>query len=95
LEADHLIETEFVGFGMCLMRRKVIEDIGLEKCFEPLIFKAPKNGRTWATDDVGFCQRAREKGHRVFVHPLVFAHHSKILNVPASFVGETPALKET
>lgn len=101
LEADHLIDVDFVGFGMCLMRRKVVEDIGLEDCFAPLRYRdvgiQPKQGgREWATDDDGFGHRAKHAGHRVFVHPAVFAHHEKVMNVPGSFEGrnETPQLKE-
>ena len=101
LEADHLIEVDFVGFGMCLMRSKVVEDIGLDDCFSPLRYRevgiTPKpGGREWATDDDGFGYRAKYAGHRVFVHPAVFAHHEKSMNVPGSFEGrnETPQLKE-
>ena len=101
IEADHLVEVDYVGFGMCLMRRKVIEDIGIEDCFSPLRYRdvgiTPKpGGREWATDDDGFGQRAKYAGHRVFVHPAVFSHHEKQMNVPGSFEGrnETPQLKE-
>lgn len=83
IEAEHLIEVEFIGFGFCLMKRQVVEDIGIAKCFEPYHHDPPKNGRTWATDDDGFFIRAREAGHRVFVHPGVFLEHEKRMNVPA------------
>ena len=98
LDSDRLIEVDFIGFGYCLMRSKVIQDIGLEKCFEPLVLKEPNhNGRTWATDDDGFCYRARTHGHRIFVHPAVQVQHEKVLNVPATFqnCGEIPIFKET
>ena len=96
LAADHLLEVGFIGFGMCLMRRQVIDDIGLEKCFEPVIWPG-NNGhkRGWATDDLGFCERARRAGHRIFVHPAVYVAHEKTMNVPASFDSrEIPLLKE-
>lgn len=93
LEADHLIEVDYIGFGFCLMRRQVIDDIGLEKCFEPLMLAGER--RTWAYDDEGFCLRAQQHGHRVFVHPAVFSQHEKLLNVPSVFdERETPCLKE-
>jgi len=97
LESDHLIEVDFIGFGFCLMRRQVIDDIGIEKCFEPLIRQSHNGNRSWATDDDGFCERARKAGHRVFVHPGVYVAHEKTLNVPADFSSrtETPTLKET
>ena len=82
LETDHLIEVEFIGFGFCLMRAQVIKDIGIEKCFAPLLMDPPRNGRTWCTDDDGFFARARAAGHRVFVHPAVFVAHEKRMNVP-------------
>lgn len=82
LDSDHLIEVEFIGFGFCLMRSKVVEDIGLYKCFEPLPLNPPRNGRTWCTDDDGLFARARAAGHRVFVHPAVFVEHEKRMNVP-------------
>jgi GT2 family glycosyltransferase len=82
LNSDHLIEVEFIGFGFCLMRASVINDIGLHKCFEPLPLDPPRNGRTWCTDDDGFFARARAAGHRVFVHPAVFVEHEKRMNVP-------------
>jgi len=97
LKADHLIEVDFIGFGFCLMRRQVIDDIGLERCFEPLVFPEPNhNGHSWATDDDGFFHRAKAVGHRVFVHPAVHVPHEKFLNIPGTFEGsqEIPILKE-
>lgn len=104
LESDHLVEVDFIGFGFCLMRRQVIDDIGLDNCFEPVLYRqhpitAPewKEGmRTWSTDDDGFGIKAQHAGHRIFVHPGVFSHHEKRLNVPGSFENnnEEPVLKE-
>jgi len=82
LNSDHLIEVEFIGFGFCLMKSQLVTDIGLEKCFEPLLLNPPRNGRTWCTDDDGFFARARAHGHRVFVHPAVFVDHEKRMTVP-------------
>ena len=92
-QTEHLIEVEFIGFGFCLMRSKVVQDIGLYKCFEPLLMDPPRNGRTWCTDDDGFFARARAAGHRVFVHPAVFVEHEKRINVPGRF--ESPVQTKT
>jgi len=76
----------------------MIEDIGVLQCFEPYRFPYPnpKTGRTWATDDCGFFARAREAGHKIFLHPAVFLEHEKCMNVPASFEqrNEISTLKE-
>lgn len=88
LECDHLVEVDTVGFGFCLMKAEIVNDIGLEKCFEPLMLNPLRNGRTWCTDDDGFFARARTAGHRVFVHPAVYVEHEKRLNVPGKI--ETP-----
>lgn len=82
LESEHLIEVEFIGFGFCLMRAQIVQDIGLYECFAPLPLYPPRNERTWCTDDDGFFARARAAGHRVFVHPAVFINHEKRINVP-------------
>ena len=95
--SNNLIEVDFIGFGFCLMRTKVIQDIGVEKCFEPYKYSepCPVTGRTWATDDDGFGIRAREKGHRMFLHPKIFLEHEKRMTVPASFArNEIQQLKE-
>lgn len=94
LEADHLIEVDYIGFGFCLMRSKVVEDIGVEKCFEPLAIDPPRNGRTWHTDDAGFFARARALGHRVFVHPAVFVEHEKRMNVPGTIESPVQILEK-
>jgi hypothetical protein len=96
--SENLIEVDFIGFGFCLMRTKVIQDIGVDKCFEPYLYPepCPVTGRTWATDDDGFGIRAREAGHRIFLHPKVFLEHEKRMTVPASFElrNEIQQLKE-
>lgn len=98
LAAEHLIQVPFIGFGMCLMKWQVIKDIGVEKCFEPYRFSEEQQaicGRTWATDDSGFFQRATEAGHRTFLHPAAFVHHEKQMNIPGATLGvQIPALKE-
>ncbi len=96
LAAEHLIQVPFIGFGMCLMKWQMIEDIGPRKCFEPYLFPTPdpKTGRTWATDDAGFFARAREAGHHIFLHPAVFLEHEKTLNVPATSEQRNETTKE-
>jgi len=95
LNAEHIIEVPFVGLGFCLMRAQVVKDIGIENCFEPYFYHEPKN-RRFATDDDGFGFRAKEAGHRIFLHPAVFVPHEKPMHVPASFENrhEIPVLKE-
>jgi GT2 family glycosyltransferase len=96
-DSQDIIQVPFIGFGMCLMKWKMIEDIGIEKCFEPYIYspeEVRKCGRTWATDDSGFFRRASDKGHRTFLHPAVFLEHEKQMNVPASLERAKPILKE-
>ena len=99
-ETEHLIEVDFIGFGMLLMRRQVIEDIAaprhegdnlvLQRCFEPWIWDEDQEEvcgfqpRHWLADDDSFCLRSRNAGHRVFLHPKVFLEHEKTLNVPAA-----------
>lgn len=89
LAAEHLIQVPFIGFGMCLMRWRMIADVGVDKAFAPYYFPGvdPTKHRTWATDDSGFFAQASLKGHKTFLHPAVFLEHEKQMNVPASFTA--------
>lgn len=98
--AEHLIQVPFIGFGMCLMRWKMIQDVGVQKAFAPYYFPDvdPEKHRTWATDDSGFFAQATLKGHKTFLHPAVFLEHEKQMNVPAAFESrneQIPILKES
>jgi GT2 family glycosyltransferase len=88
LGTDRLMFVDYVGFGFCLMKAQVIRDIGIEACFRPLVTKSG-----WMTDDAGFCRRARDKGHSIFVHPGAFVHHLKTLSVPSELLAPEPHFK--
>lgn len=82
-----LLEVEFIGFGFLLMRWSVIEDLGLH-AFTPVL----RDDGDFEMDDVSYCLRARQKGHRIFLHSGVYSPHLKLLPVPVR-ITEAPADK--
>jgi hypothetical protein len=78
--ATDLIEVGYIGFGMCLMKGQVFQATRPHH-FRPILDDSAPEG--FLTDDAGFCQLAREKGYRSYLHPAVFVHHLKVLKVPA------------
>ena len=79
-ERNELIENvEYIGFGMLLMRGPVVDALGPEG-FYPAY---PPDSKRYLTDDVSWCYRARERGYRIYLHPMAFVEHLKRFPVPA------------
>lgn len=72
--ATDLVEIDFVGMGFFLMRSSVLKDLG-DNPFNPLI----ADGQVLQGDDVSFMLKAKERGHRFFLHPKVCAPHLKLI----------------
>lgn len=81
---DGIVECDAVGGGCMLIRRDVLWDIGFPW------FRWPQwieEGRLFhKSDDVDFCDRAREKGHVIKAHGNVRCSHLKTVDV-AQFIA--------
>ena len=68
---DNLFEAYFVGCGICLIDMKVFK-----KVKEPFFsFSYEKNGLVKGGEDGNFCDRARQKGFKVWCDPTVEVGH--------------------
>lgn len=76
-QVNALLEVEYLGFGFLLTKFRLLLELGL-KAFNPFL----RSDGEFETDDVGFCLRATEKGHKLFLHPRVHSPHLKLLPVP-------------
>ena len=75
-----LIEIETgIGFGCLLMRGSVMYALGAE-AFAPLYVEG--RNRPWP-DDYSWCQRAKDAGYKIWLHPKAFVEHWKLNAVPA------------
>ena len=72
---DYLFEAYFVGCGVCLINMKVFEEVK-----EPFFkFTYQKNGLVKGGEDGNFCERAREKGFKIWCDPNVEVGHLGII----------------
>lgn len=73
-QAKELLECEYTGFPVVLMRAEAFERAG-RKAFSPFM-----TGGHWgfSGEDVAWCIRAREAGVRIFVEPRVIVPHMKL-----------------
>ena len=70
-------EIDIGGTGCMAIRRRVIEKIGRN----PFQFTHEDNGKVKASEDVGFCIKAKAAGFRIAVHPQVVFGHIKPLDL--------------
>lgn len=85
-----LQEMQYVGFGFCLVRREVFDDVrtkeALPTCskrsrkpfvpyFQPLVVPAPEDDHWYLAEDFAFCERARRAGHPVFADTRIRLQH--------------------
>lgn len=66
-----LVECDVVGFGFLVMKRQFIKDMVAQFGDRLFYLDADQNG----TEDVTFCARAKEAGHKVMFHPDVRIGH--------------------
>lgn len=77
---EALMEAECgVGFGLLLMRGSVLVRLGA-RAFWPAYVEGRERP---LTDDWSWCHCAREAGYRLWLHPMAFVPHLKLLEVPA------------
>jgi GT2 family glycosyltransferase len=70
-----LMEVAAVGMGLCLIKRKVFEELGASLLWP---FAETLANNRYQGEDVTFCTRAREKGFGIYLDPTVEVPHSKL-----------------
>jgi GT2 family glycosyltransferase len=63
---NHIFEADGVGMGCCLIKTDVIKALG-KQCFNPTT--------ELTGEDMAFCQRATQKGFKIYVDPSVQCAH--------------------
>lgn len=72
---SELIEVGYTGFPAILMRADMLREVGPNP-FAPLL--SDKFSFGYSGEDFAFCVRAKAKGMRIFVDPLVQVPHLKL-----------------
>jgi GT2 family glycosyltransferase len=67
--------ADYTGFGFILIKKGVFESLDYP-WFQPIFFNIG-NAHDFCMEDVGFCLKAKEKGHKVWIHPQVIVKHEK------------------
>jgi hypothetical protein len=75
---EDLKEVDYTGFPVVLMRRSLLEELGAA-AFAPLLNTHHRYG--FHSEDVSFCSRARDEGHRLFVDRRVAVPHLKLRDI--------------
>lgn len=66
-----LVEVDGCGFGCVLVKSEVIRAIG----YPQFVYKSALNHNDTISEDVYFCQRAREKGFRIYADTSILCKH--------------------
>lgn len=75
-EKKGLKEVEWVGSGCMVLSRKVLEDIKA-----PFMRVWDEDGIAVVGQDKAFCERAKEKGYKIWVHWDYVCSHFKEINL--------------
>jgi GT2 family glycosyltransferase len=67
--------ADYTGFGFMLIKKGVFESLDYP-WFQPIFFNIG-NAHDFCMEDVGFCLKAKEKGHKVWINPQVIVKHEK------------------
>jgi hypothetical protein len=92
LNKTGLQETDATGTGCIILSRKVLEDIK-----HPFRNEYDADGVKILGNDLSFCQRAKEKGYKVWVHLDYIASHYYVTDLKDQFyeaLGKWRAEKE-
>ena len=73
---DDIFPVEYNGFGWMLIKKGVIESLEYP-WFRPLWQKVDDNINTFTSEDVGFCQKALEKGYKIYANKNIVIGHEK------------------
>lgn len=84
---EDLKEIDYTGFPVVLMRRSLLEELGAA-AFAPLSNPHHKYG--FHSEDVSFCTRARNEGHRLFVDRRVLVPHLKLRDITTFVQAQAP-----
>jgi len=71
-----LMEVEYNGMGFMLMKKGVLEKV--EYPWFRQMKKQIGNLEDYCSEDVGFCQLAREAGFKIFIDPQMVVGHEKM-----------------
>lgn len=73
---EHKVPVDGIGMGCALIKRKVLEDLEVGELwpFSETLYKGIR-----LEEDLTFCRRARSKGYKPVVLPLVRAGHVKTI----------------
>jgi len=74
-DKKELLEVSYAGFGFILIKKGVFESMTYP-WFKP-IEKRIGNMVDFTMEDVAFCLRAKEKGFKIYIDPLIKAGHEK------------------
>jgi GT2 family glycosyltransferase len=77
-KGELLEDIAYIGFGLLLMKGSVLEKLGPQG-FTPILTDGEGG---FMSDDVSWCERAKQAGYRIFIHPLAFVEHLKLNPVP-------------
>lgn len=83
-ETDTLVEVATIGTGCCLIKRKILESFKWP-WFEYIPY--PDGKHRFQTEDVVFCDKAREKGFKIYCDPTVSCVHIGTSHVEPEFVS--------
>ena len=76
LKGDDLVEVVYIGMGFMLVRKGVYESIPYP-WFDPQKFDFGDSIIDFASEDVSFCLKARQIGHKIYIDPTVMVGHEK------------------
>ena len=73
---EPIFTVEYNGFGWMLIKKGVIESLEYP-WFRPLWQEVDSNIHTFTSEDVGFCQKAIEKGYKIYANKNLIIGHEK------------------
>jgi hypothetical protein len=81
-DPEQPIPVDGVGMGLCLIQRRVIEDVGvdIDKNW-PFAEQVLESVGQHCGEDLTFCLRAQERGHQAYVIPAARAGHRKMFTI--------------
>ena len=69
-------EVIYVGMGFMAVKKGIFENIEYP-WFEPKFFDFGNGICDFSSEDVGFCLKVRDKGHKIIVNPKIIVGHEK------------------
>jgi GT2 family glycosyltransferase len=76
MDSKGLMEVDYIGTAVMMVKREVMESIK-----RPFDCQYNDDGVVEVGEDFSFCERAKEKGYRVWVHLDYVSNHYKEINL--------------